>query len=462
MPFTIALVGRANTGKSTLFNRLTADKAKATPAGKAITADQPGVTRDWREGGGRLADLRFQVIDTAGMDMDRAWQNKAAAESIQAMTDGMLRHCQLCLLLCDGKVGITAGDRSIAQHLRKLGLAVRVVFNKCEGGVDVAELLGEGWQFGFGSPIAISAAHGEGMADLYDAISEGMLAADMEDDGMPDSAADAPIRVAIIGRPNTGKSTLINRLVGETRLLTGEEAGITRDSIDIRFQHNDQHFILTDTAGVRRRGRIQNPLEKSMVEATRNAIRFAHVVILCVDAPSAIGRQDLALARLVADEGRAPVIAITMWDIVADAKKEKLLATIAQRLDKSMGQLRGVTLVAVSAISGDGLDGLLTSITGVYQRWGMRLATPRLNQWLADKLEAHPPPIVAGQGRRVRIRYMTQIKTRPPSFALFVNRSRGLPAHYVRYLASGLRQDFGLAGVPLRLLMRSNKNPYVR
>ncbi|MCG8621357.1 MAG: ribosome biogenesis GTPase Der [Proteobacteria bacterium] len=456
----VTLVGRANVGKSTLFNRLTAGGIKkSTPKtrGKAIVDDRPGVTRDWREGDAQLADIAFSLIDTAGMEAEAS---SALASRIRQQTEAVIRQSHLLLFMLDGREGITPLDRSIAAALHKLGGRVCVVANKCEGKLHLTGVA-DGWQLGFGQAIARSAAHGEGMGDLSDVLRD-VLAEAKDANGEEEAKAgeaDTPIRVAIIGRPNTGKSTLINRLLGEERMLTGPEAGITRDAIDLPFRYDGRDFILTDTAGVRRKARISDMLEKSMVLATRTAIRFAHVVIICVDADEGLGKQDLALARLVADEGRAPVIAATMCDKWGgDTQKRKAMQELLLRLDKSLGQMRGIATVAVSAITGEGVAELLAGVADVYSRWGMRLPTARLNQWLEGRLEAHPPPLAPH--KRVRIRYMTQIKTRPPSFALFLNRPSAVPAHYMRYLERGLRDDFGLGGLPLRLLLRKGKNPY--
>lgn len=474
--FKVTLVGRANVGKSTLFNRLTATSTKrgrppgkptgnikGNIKGKALVDDRPGVTRDWREGSAQLADIAFTLIDTAGMEAEAS---PDLASRIRQQTETVIRQSHLVLLMFDGREGVTPLDRSIATHIHKLGGRVCVVANKCEGGLHLTGIA-DGWQLGFGQAIAMSAAHGDGMGDLYDVLcdafntglAEAQNTSTGEETKSGDGETDTPIRVAIVGRPNTGKSTLINRLLGEDRMLTGPEAGITRDAIDLPFSHDGRGFILTDTAGVRRKARISDMLEKSMVHATRTAIRFAHVVIICVDADEGLGKQDLALARLVADEGRAPVIAATMCDKWGgDKQKRKSLQGLSLRLDKSLGQMRGAAVVAVSAITGAGLAELMTGVADVYSRWGMRLPTARLNQWLAGRLEAHPPPLAPH--KRVRIRYMTQIKTRPPSFALFLNRPSAVPAHYMRYLEGGLRDDFGLEGVPLRLLLRRGKNPY--
>lgn len=469
--YQLAIVGRPNVGKSTLFNRLTGRQ-------QAIVHDRPGVTRDRREGHGRLAALEFGLIDTAGLE-------EADHGSLEArmrdQTEKAIALADLTLLVFDAREGITPQDKFFANSIRKSGAAVLLVGNKCEGKAGEAGVA-EAWGLGFGAAIPISAAHGEGLGDLHDALvdittKQGRLHEltgeddltpldDDEDDDIDegdgetdiwiDKGVQRPMRIAVIGRPNMGKSTLINRLLNEDRVLTGPEAGITRDAIEIPFQHQERELILIDTAGMRRKARIDENLEKFMVDDALRAIRFSHICILMIDAREKLNRQDLAIARLVAEEGRAMVIAANMWDAVEN--RQDTLDELKYRLEQSLGQVRGVPLVPISALTGRSVDKLLNAAFDIYSRWNMRLSTSRVNRWLEGMLEAHPPPLV--QGRRLRIRYATQVKTRPPSFALFVSRPLDLPDHYLRYLMAGLRDDFGMDGVPIRLMLRKGKNPY--
>jgi len=468
--YSIAIVGRPNVGKSTLFNRLAGRK-------QAIVDDRPGVTRDRREAMGSLAGLSFGLVDTAGLEEST---RGSLEDRMRKQTEKAIELADLTLLVFDAREGITPADKFFANEIRKAGADVLLVANKCEGKAGLSGIA-EAWSLGFGEAIPVSAAHGEGMGDLYDALvdmakQQDRLAdltgdayndADVDDDDVledapdgeevwTDKGAERPMRIAVIGRPNMGKSTLINRLVGEDRLLTGPEAGITRDAIEIPFSIDGREVILIDTAGMRRKSRIDEYLEKQMVDDALRAIRFSHVCILAIDAREPLNKQDLAIARLVAEEGRAMVIAANMWDDVQN--RSEVLEELRYRLDQSLGQVRGVPLVPISALHGQRISNLIKEAFGIYQRWNMRLSTSRVNRWLEGMLEAHPPPLV--QGRRLRIRYATQVKTRPPSFALFVSRPADFPDHYLRYLAAGLRQDFGMEGVPIRLMMRKGNNPY--
>ena len=475
MSMTFAIVGRPNVGKSTLFNRLIGRQ-------HAIVDDQPGVTRDRREGQATLAGLSFRVIDTAGLEDAH---RDTLEDRMRRQTEIAIREADVTLLVIDARAGVTPIDKFFAGEIRKSGTHVILLANKCEGKAG-ASGLADGWALGLGEPIPISAAHGEGLVDLHDALIESARQRGMEtillgestadddaisveseqcekydDEGNPidswvDDRAQMPMRIAIVGRPNMGKSTLINSLLGEDRLLTGPEAGITRDAIELDFEFNGQPYKLVDTAGIRRRARVADKVEKLMVDDALRAIQFAHLCVLLVDATEPIHKQDLLIARLIEDEGRAVVIGANKWDAVRDRKAAS--TQISDRLQTSLAQLRGVPVVQISGLHKKGLSKLLESAGDIYRIWNMRISTGRLNRWLETMLETHPPPLV--DGRRLRIRYMTQIKTRPPTFALFVSRPADLPESYLRYLTAGLRANFGLRGVPIRMVMRKRENPF--
>jgi GTP-binding protein len=447
MSFTVAIVGRPNVGKSTLFNRLVGKRL-------ALVDDTPGVTRDWREGAGRLADMEFRVLDTAGLE-------EAAADTLagrmRRQTDNALLAADVALLLIDARVGVTPVDRHFASLLRKAETPVVVVANKCEGRAGESGLM-DAFSLGLGDPVPVSAEHGEGMADLFDALlpfSEQAEAREADGPGA-EKPRDAPLQLAIVGRPNVGKSTLVNKLLGEERLLTGPEAGITRDAISVDWQYEGHHLRLVDTAGLRRRARISGKLEKLSGGDARRAIQFAQVVVLLLDARDLLEKQDLTIARHVVEEGRALVIAANKWDLVKDRKAA--LKALRERLEDSLPQVRGVPVVTLSALKGRNLDKLMSDVFRVYEVWNRRVSTAKLNDWLSFMTEAHPPPSAAG--RRIKLRYATQIKARPPTFAIWTSRPDDLPESYIRYLINGLREDFGLAGVPLRILLRKGKNPY--
>ncbi|TVR98790.1 MAG: ribosome biogenesis GTPase Der [Rhodospirillales bacterium] len=445
LPCTVVIVGRPNVGKSTLFNRLVGRKL-------ALVDDTPGVTRDRREGAARLSDLKFMVVDTAGLE--EAGGDDLTAR-MQRQTERAIAAADVVLLLIDARAGLTPLDAVFADAVRRTAKPVILVANKCEGKASSAGLL-ESYALGLGEPVPVSAEHGEGMADLYQALRPLVDAAAVNLASAESQPDEGPLQLAVVGRPNVGKSTLINRLVGEDRLLTGPEAGITRDAIQVAWTWRGRAFRLVDTAGLRRKARVEGKLERLAAGDTLRAIRFAHVAVIVIDATVGLDRQDLNIAALVADEGRAPVIALNKWDLVSDPQLVR--NAVAERLDASLPQCRGVTTVPISALTGRGLDRLLAAVVATYEVWETRLTTAELNRWLATAVEHHPPPQV--QGRRIRLRYMTQVKARPPTFVLFASRAAELPESYVRYLVGGLRDSFGLAGVPIRLHLRQGRNPY--
>ena len=440
MTFAVAILGRPNVGKSTLFNRLVGRRL-------ALVDDTPGVTRDRREGEGRIADLGFRVVDTAGLE-------EAAPASLtgrmQAQTERALDDADVGLLIIDAREGVTETDRHFANWLRRTGKPVVVVANKAEGRATLPGI-GESYRLGLGDPVPISAEHGEGLAQLYERLEPFSRSADAGP-----LEHEKALQLAIVGRPNVGKSTLVNRLIGEERLLTGPEAGITRDAITVDWVWHDRPIRLIDTAGLRRKPRVEGKLEQLSVSDALRAIRFAETVVLVMDSLQPLERQDLTIARLVAEEGRALVLAANKWDAVD--KPAVLLKQLLERASISLPQLSGIAIVPVSGLTGFGLDAMIAAIFAAGEVWNRRVSTPDLNRWLASVQERHPPPLVAS--RRLRLRYITQVNTRPPTFALFASKPGELPDSYRRYLVNALRQDFNLPGTPIRMMLRKGKNPY--
>ncbi len=452
----VAILGRPNVGKSTLFNRLVGRKV-------ALVDDQPGVTRDRREGEGRIGSLKFRIFDTAGLDESKrdTLEARMSAQAEMAVSDA-----DLVLFMIDAQVGLTPTDRVFAERIRKMGKPICLLANKAESRHALA-LIAEAYGLGFGEPLAISAEHGEGLEQLYDVILPyGEVVSDEDDeDHEPVSLTDEqddevvkarPLRLAIIGQPNAGKSTLVNTMLGEERMLTGPEAGLTRDAVYTDWQYGGREIKLWDTAGIRRKSRVVGKLEKLAVSDALRAIRFADCVVVLIDASMKIERQDLALSDLVATEGRAVVLALSKWDLVED--KQKTLAEVMGDLEKVLPEIRGMAVVTLSAKQEKGVDKLMKAIFLAVERWGTRITTSQMNRWLEGAISRNPPP--SASGRRIKIRYATQASTRPPTFAIFGNQLDSLPASYTRYLMNGLRKDFNLDGVPLRFSLRGGKNPF--
>jgi GTPase len=442
----VAILGRPNVGKSTLFNRLVGRKL-------ALVDDQPGVTRDRREGEGRIADLTFRLFDTAGLD---AAPRGSLEDRMSAQSETAIADADVCLFVIDARAGVTPVDREFAGKLRRHGKPVLVLANKSEGRAGEAGVL-DAYSLGLGDPIAISAEHGEGIDALYDALAPYVKGEEESEDDEPEEAAEnRPLKLAIIGQPNAGKSTLVNALLGSDRVLTGPEAGITRDAIAIDWSWRGKPMTLWDTAGIRRKSRVTGKVEKLAVADGLRAIRFADAVIVLIDASLEIERQDLTLADLAAQEGRAVIIALSKWDMVED--KQKRLKDVKEDMAEILPEIRGVTIVPVSAHQEKGLDRLMDAVFAAAKVWNTRISTGQLNRWLEKTLERNPPP--APSGRRIKIRYMTQVNARPPTFSLFGNQLENLPESYVRYLMNGIRQDFDLWGTPLRFNRRGGRNPF--
>lgn len=453
MSFTLAIVGRPNVGKSTLFNRLVGKRL-------ALVDDQPGVTRDLREGDAKLGDLSFTAVDTAGLE-------EASDESLpgrmRKLTERAVATSDVCLFVTDARTGVTPVDQIFADLLRRSGATVILAMNKAEGRLG-QDALYEGYSLGLGDPIGISAEHGEGMGDLYAALmpladkfeaeaDKTAFDASNEDDPL---AENRPLQIAITGRPNAGKSTLVNKILGEDRLLTGPEAGITRDAIAVEANWEGRRFRIFDTAGLRKKAKVQDKVERLSTSDAIRAVKFAEVVVILVEPDRSFETQDLRIADLAEREGRAVVFAVNKWDLEED--KNARIKELREELTRLLPQLRGAPLVQVSALTGRGVDKLCAAIQETHRIWNTRLSTSKLNDWLGQHLAAHPPP--APGGRRIKMRYMTQVKARPPSFVVMCQRADDVPASYTRYMVNGLRQDFSLPGTPIRLMLRKGKNPF--
>ncbi|WP_421780949.1 ribosome biogenesis GTPase Der [Kiloniella litopenaei] len=489
MTFTVAIVGRPNVGKSTLFNRLVGKRL-------ALVDDQPGVTRDRREGDAYLFDCRFRIIDTAGLE--EAFDGSLEAR-MRRQTERAVEESDLVIMVIDARVGVMPIDEHFAKYLRRGKTPIALMANKCEGKVGEEGLM-EAYSLGLGEPIPFSAEHGLGSSDLYDVIKEHMTRAveekassdgfeksepvkpapeteapateakaveesDSEDDEYPedefegfedDGEGRGPLQLAIVGRPNVGKSTLINKLIDEDRLLTGPEAGITRDAIAIEWEYRGKPLKLVDTAGLRRRSKIEDKVEKLSASDTIRALKYAQVVALVLDADGVLEKQDLTIARTVIDEGRALVIVVNKWDTCKD--KDAVMQRVKDRLQTSLPQVKGIPVVTISALKGHKLNKMLDTVFDIYDVWNIRLPTAGLNRWLAELIERHPPP--APGGRRIKLKYITQARTRPPTFAISCSLPEDLPASYTRFLENNLRETFDMPGVPLRMHMKKGDNPY--
>ena len=467
MSFKVAIIGRPNVGKSTLFNRLAGRKL-------ALVDDTPGVTRDRRVHPAKLYDLAFEVIDTAGFEDAPA---ASLPGRMRAQTEIAIDEADLIFFLVDAKAGLMPDDRTFAEVVRRSGKPVVLVANKAEARGSQGGFL-ESWELGLGEPVPISAEHGQGLPDLREAIiaalgearalgeddeaegeavSEVLIGEDIVDpDAEPAYDETKPLRIAVVGRPNAGKSTIINALIGEERLLTGPEAGITRDSISVDWDWKGRRIKLFDTAGMRRKAKVQEKLEKLSVADGLRAVRFAEVVIVVLDATIPFEKQDLQIADLIVREGRAPVIAFNKWDLIDEP--QRVLAELREKTERLLPQVRGIQAVPVSAETGRGLDRLMEAIVRTHRVWNSRVSTGKLNRWLEGILAHHPPPAVAG--RRLKIKYVTQAKTRPPGFVVSCSRPDAVPQSYLRYLTNNLRDAFGMAGVPIRMALRTSENPF--
>ncbi|HEU5068687.1 MAG TPA: ribosome biogenesis GTPase Der [Sphingomicrobium sp.] len=444
---TVAIVGRPNVGKSTLFNRLVGKRL-------ALVDDRPGVTRDRREGDANLLGLEFRVIDTAGFEDE---DPQTLPGRMRKQTEAAVRSADAALFLIDSREGVTPLDEEIGRWLRAESTPVVLVANKSEGRAGESGVL-DGFRLGLGEPVAISAEHGEGVADLFEALLPHVERDEEIEDEEPEVDEAAPLKLAIVGRPNAGKSTLVNRMLGEDRLITGPEAGITRDSISLDWEWNGRPVRLVDTAGLRKRAKVTDKLERLSTADARRSIDYAEVVVVLLDATRGLESQDLRIAELVVEEGRALIIAINKWDVAENASA--LFNGIKAALEEGLSQVKGLPVLTVSAKTGKGIDQLLGAAFELREQWSRRVSTGELNRWFERAIEANPPP--APGGKRIKLRYITQVKSRPPSFVIFGNRLSELPESYNRYLLNSMRRDLKLGPVPLRLTLRSPKNPFDR
>lgn len=443
MPLKVAIIGRPNVGKSTLFNRLAGRKL-------AIVHDKPGVTRDRKETEAKLQDMKLLIIDTAGYE----YSNEDNLERrMWEQTQKAIDAADVCLFLYDAREGLQPYDEHFAAILRKAHKPVVLLANKCEGKTQEDSRF-EAYKLGLGEPIPFSAEHGLGMLDLYDALKKHYR--EEEPKTTEDDEKDKPIQLAVVGRPNVGKSTLVNALIKDERMLTGPEAGVTRDAITLDWEWRGHKIKLVDTAGLRRHSRVSDSLEKMSAASSKHAAFMAQVVVLVLDADAVLDKQDLTIAAQVLEEGRALIIAVNKWDI---ANRKEAIEKLNYKLKTSLTQAEGIPTVTISALKGEGLDKLMSAVLKVYERWNMRIPTAPLNKWFADMLEACPPPLGKNK-RRIKLRYITQVKTRPPSFAVFSSNPEGLPDSYLRYLTNNLRETFGMGGIPLRINVRKGSNPY--
>jgi GTP-binding protein len=442
---TVAIVGRPNVGKSTLFNRLVGKRL-------ALVDDRPGVTRDRREGEASLLGLQFRVIDTAGFEDE---DPQSLPGRMRTQTEAAVREADAALFLVDAREGVTPLDEEIARWLRVESTPVIVVANKAEGRAGQAGQL-DAYRLGLGDPLAISAEHGEGVADLFEALRPHVEREDEHESG--EDEENAPLGLAIVGRPNAGKSTLVNKMLGEDRMITGPEAGITRDSISLQWEWKGKPVRLVDTAGLRKRAKVEDKLERLSAADTRRSIDFAEVVVLLLDATRGLEAQDLRIADQVIEEGRALIIAINKWDVAEQASS--LFNGVKAALAEGLSQLKDVTVLTVSAKTGKGIDTILDVAFDLREAWSRRVSTGELNRWFEQAIDANPPP--APGGKRIKLRYITQVKTRPPSFVVFGNRLEALPDSYRRYLINAMKRDLKLGPVPVRLDFRGRTNPFDR